>query len=115
MPRDPAESVVNEYWLTAIGIILFGSLTCAILGYLIGVKQMRHLLSGWDESKVAHPEAYAALVGKSLVLMSIALGLVAVSWAGGALSEGMFVVLMVLVSLLPAAALLVARSKYGRR
>lgn len=105
---------MTEYSLVALGIILFGSLPCAILGYLIGVKQMRHLLSGWDESKVEHPEAYAALVGKSLVLMSVALGLVAVAWAEGALSDAVFVVLMVLVSLLPGAALLVARSKYGR-
>jgi hypothetical protein len=40
-------------------MLLAGALPCIVLGYFIAVKQQRGLISGWNESKISDPEAYA--------------------------------------------------------
>ena len=104
---------MDEYTLTALFMVVVGSLPCAVFGYLIAVKQKRDLISGWDESKVRDPESFGLMVGWSLVVMSVLLAGVAAAWANKALSETDFVVGLMAVSLVPIFALLLAKAKYG--
>lgn len=105
---------MDEYAIAALIIVLAGSLPCALFGYLIAVKQKRDLISGWDESKVRNPQAFASLVGWSLILTSGPLAGVAGAWAAKWLSETQFTVALIVVSLPPVIAVFVAKAKYGR-
>ncbi|WP_298633653.1 DUF3784 domain-containing protein [uncultured Umboniibacter sp.] len=52
-------------------IFLFAVLPCAVAGYYISVKQHRYLISGWDDAKYTDPQQAAALIGNTLMLLSI--------------------------------------------
>ncbi len=95
-------------------IVLFtGAIPCGVLGYLVAFKQKRKLIAGWDESKAKNPQAFAAVVGWSLIVLAFALMVVTVSWALGFLSESEFAFLLVAVAFIPILGLLYARQKFG--
>ena len=105
---------MDEITTTALMIVLLGSLPCAVLGYLIAVKQRRHLISGWDEARTSDPQAFANLVGYSMIVMAAALALVAGAWAYHLVTDSEFAVLLGLASLFPVLALIRAKQKYGK-
>ena len=96
-------------------MIVAGALPCIVLGYLIAVKQKRGLISGWDESKISHPEAYAKWVGFSVLILGVLIGLIAIIWYLGLVSEISMAILLIAVSFIPVPCLLYANAKYGTR
>ena len=99
--------------IAAMIIVLTGIMPCGVLGYLVAVKQKRNLIAGWDESKVSNPQAFAAVVGWSLIALACALMAVTTYWATGSLSEAEFGALLVAVSFIPLVGIVYARHKFG--
>tara|TARA_R110000868_G_scaffold292568_3_gene553098 strand:+ start:2094 stop:2453 length:360 start_codon:yes stop_codon:yes gene_type:complete len=106
------ENKLDELMFGIVIMILGGSLPCIIIGYLIAIKQRRHLIAGWDESKVSNPEAYAKLLGHSVLLLGILIGVVAFIWYFGLVDEIGMTVALLLVSLVPIPFIVVANRKY---
>ena len=99
------------------GLILMvfaGALPCIILGYLIAVKQMRGLIAGWDESKISNPEAYAKLVGFSVLVLGALIGLIAFFWFLGLVDDIGMTILLCVASLIPIPCVLIANARYGK-
>lgn len=94
-------------------IIFLGALPCIFLWYLIAVKQKRELIAGWNESKVSNPNAYAKLVGYSVFILGILIGITGMAWFVGLLNEIQMVVVIFIISLIPIPYLLIANSKYA--
>ncbi|UNC92097.1 DUF3784 domain-containing protein [Candidatus Contubernalis alkaliaceticus] len=57
--------------MVLIAITAFMGLTCFVLGYLVGKKQMVEILAGYDPKKVKDQERLAKWVGANLILMGI--------------------------------------------
>ncbi|ERN42922.1 hypothetical protein KR51_00002210 [Rubidibacter lacunae KORDI 51-2] len=76
--------------------------------------QKRDLISGWNESKVKDPVAFASFVGWSHLVLSGLLAIVTVAWALQLIPESVFDFLLVAASLVPLIALFRAKVKYGR-
>jgi hypothetical protein len=95
-------------------MIFAGALPCIIFGYLIAIKQKRWLIAGWDETKISHPEAYAKWVGFSVLIFGVLIGLVALIWYLGLISEIGMAILLGVVSLIPIPCLLIANARYGK-
>lgn len=106
---------MNELLLGLILMILAGALPCIIFGYLIAVKQKRSLISGWDESKISNPEAFAKLIGYSVLALGVCIGIIAIVWYLGLVGEIGMAISLFGASLLPIPCLIIANRKYGRR
>ena len=105
---------MDELFFGLIIMIIFGTLPCTILGYLIAVKQIRSLIAGWDESKISNPEAYAKWIGYSLLTVGIAISGIALIWYLGVISDIGLASLLGAVTLIPILCLFIANSKYGK-
>lgn len=57
--------------MVLIAVIVFMGLTCFVLGYLVGKKQMVEILAGYDPAKVTDQGGLANWVGANLILMGI--------------------------------------------
>ncbi|WP_157812656.1 hypothetical protein [Alteromonas sp. MB-3u-76] len=97
-----------------IVMVFAGALPCIILGYLIAVKQKRGLIAGWDESKISNPEAYAKLIGFSVLGLGTLIGLIAFIWYLGLVNEIGMTILLCVASLIPIPCVLVANARYGK-
>ncbi|GAB5386992.1 MAG: hypothetical protein Alis3KO_41150 [Aliiglaciecola sp.] len=103
---------MDELTIGLVVMIIAGSLPCILVGYLIAVKQKRGLIAGWDESKVSNPEAYAKLLGYSVLLLGVLIALVSFIWYFGLIDEMGVAVALLLVSLVPVPFVFVANKKY---
>ena len=106
---------MGESNLGALIMILGGFIPCAFFGYLIGVKQIRGLTAGWDESKISSPEIFAKLIGYSLIATGVGIGILALFVWQQAISEGTLIMLLVLLSALPVIAAIYGNIRYGVR
>ena len=106
---------MGESNLGALIMILGGFFPCAFLGYLIGVKQIRGLIAGWDESKISSPETFAKLIGYSLIVTGVGIGILALFVLRQAISEDSLVILLLLLSALPVIAAIYGNIRYGVR
>lgn len=105
---------MDTIWL-AVGIMLVaGALPCMVFGYLIAVKQQRKWISGWNESNISNPAAYGRLVGFSLLLLGLAIAALALAWVLQLLTEEEMAVSLLLASLLPVVAAIVASIRYAK-
>lgn len=95
-------------------IFLLGVLPSVILGYLIAVQQKRHLIAGWDESKVANPKAFAKLLGGSILFLGIGLGFIAIGKECGFMSDLQYVTALLVLTFIPILCLIIAKKKYGK-
>ena len=104
-------------WLLAGGIILilFGASPCIFLGYLIAVKQKHSLIAGWDESRISDPKRYASVVGYSVLVLGILLGLIAIAWYLSLIGEIQMTIALLVSSLIPLPCLVYANNKYGKK
>ena len=97
--------------MVLIAVTAFMGLTCFVLGYLVGKKQMVEILAGYDPAKVTDRKGLANWVGTNLILMGIlafvSAGLMAV------VSEGRGI--LFLVYALGAVPLLCVRIVLGNR
>ena len=57
--------------MVLIVITGFMGLTCFVLGYLVGKKQMVEILAGYEKEKVTDQRGLANWVGSNLILMGI--------------------------------------------
>ena len=57
--------------MVLIVITGFIGLTCFVLGYLVGKKQMVEILAGYDQAKVTDQVGLANWVGVNIILMGI--------------------------------------------
>ena len=96
-------------------MLLAGALPCIVLGYFIAVKQQRGLISGWNESKISDPEAYAKWVGYSVLGLGVCIGIIAFIWYIGLIDEISMTVSLIVASLIPIPCLVIANQKYARR
>ncbi|GAB5387023.1 MAG: hypothetical protein Alis3KO_41460 [Aliiglaciecola sp.] len=103
---------MDEFTLALVIILMTGALPCMFIGYLIAVKQKRGLIAGWDESKISNPKAYAQLIGYGVFILGILLGVVAIFWHQGLVSEIGLAIGLFLVSLVPIPFLVLANKKY---
>ena len=97
-----------------IVMVFAGALPCIILGYLIAVKQKRGLIAGWDESKISNPEAYAKLIGFSVLVLGTLIGLIALIWYFGLVNEIGMTILLCVASIIPIPCVLIANARYGK-
>ncbi|RHW76488.1 hypothetical protein [Colwellia sp. RSH04] len=57
----------------AIIFTVFCGIPCMVIGYMIGMKQKRSLLSSWDDDSFSDPEQVGRIMGGSLFLMGLIL------------------------------------------
>jgi NADH:ubiquinone oxidoreductase subunit K len=93
-------------------MIFMGALPCIILGYLVAVKQKRGLIAGWDESKIAHPEAYAKWIGYSVIVLGVLIAIIAISWSFRIIDDTVMTLLLAIASMVPVPCLIIANAKY---
>ncbi|MDR7119105.1 DUF3784 domain-containing protein [Rheinheimera soli] len=105
---------MDNMWAGVAILIVAGALPCIISGYLIAVKQQRHLIAGWNESKISNPVAYARLVGFSVLLLGVAIMLIAAGLALQLLTENQLVICLLAVSVLPVIAAVAAYFRYRK-
>lgn len=97
-------------------LILFfvGALPCIGLGYMISVKRVYSLISGWDESKVSDPESYAKMIGGSVLGMGVCFALLSVIWWLQIISVYAMVIVLTVVSFAPIPFMIYANKKYKK-
>lgn len=95
-------------------MIIAGALPCVVLGYLIAVKQKRRLIAGWDESRVSNPVAYAKLIGLSVLVLGILIGVIGFAWYAGLISTAQMASTLAIASLVPLPCVFIANAKYGK-
>lgn len=89
---------MNEDILTLVIMILGCALPLIICGYLVAVKEMRNLISGWDETKCSHPKAFGRAIGYSCMRLGIFIGLIAIAWYLKAISETTMAITLIIVT-----------------
>lgn len=103
---------MDEFTL-ALLIMLFAGAFPSVLGwYLIAIKQKRHLISGFDEAKISHPEAYAKLVGNGLFVMGLLIAGIATCWYLGLVDEIGMTAALLIATFVPILFVVVANKKY---
>ena len=105
---------MEKVWLASLIMLVAGALPGIILGYLIAVKQQWSMIAGWDESKLSNPLAYARLIGFSLLGLGVAIALIAIGWGLQLLSDHQMAISLLLVSLLPVVAVIIAHIRFGK-
>lgn len=103
-----------KVWLAVVIMLVAGALPGIVFGYLIAVKQQWSMISGWDESKLRNPAAFARLIGFSLLALGGFIALIAIGWGLQLLSDNQMAISLLLVSLLPVVAVIVAHIRFGK-
>lgn len=78
---------MEKVWLASVIMLVAGVFPGIVFGYLIAVKQQWSMISGWDESKLSNPAAFARLIGFSLLVLGAAIALIAIGWGLQLLSD----------------------------
>ncbi|MEM1187656.1 MAG: DUF3784 domain-containing protein [Pseudomonadota bacterium] len=104
---------MSEVTIGALIAFVGAVIPCAVLGYLIAVKERRNLIAGWNEEKVRDAKAFGTLIGWSLMALAVALAIVTALWALGRISDEWFALYALIASMIPIAALVLAKVKYG--
>jgi len=104
---------MDEFTLGAIIVLFTAVFPCLIFGYLIAYRSRRHFISGWSDSKVSNPERSGRVIGLSLIVMALFLGVIALFGFFQYISETELVYSLIPISLLPLAAMLYVKIKYG--
>lgn len=105
---------MNELTIALMIMFLCGVLPCVVFGYLIAVKQKHHLISGWDESKVSDPKAYGILVGGSVLILGVLIGVIAVAWFFEVFDDINMTIALFISSLIPVICVIIASKKYSK-
>ena len=95
-------------------MLFVGALFC-ILGYLIAIKQKRHLIAGWDESKITNPAAFANMVGGSILFEGCAFAAISLAEGAGIISDVYFVSALFAIVIMPIVVLVIAVKRYRKR
>jgi len=104
---------MNEFTLGGIIVLFTAVLPCLVFGYLIAFKGRRSLISGWRDSKISNPEAGGKIIGISLMVMALFLGLATLLWFLQLITETVLVYCLIPSSLIPVIALIYVNIKYG--
>lgn len=104
---------MNEFTLGGIIVLFTAVFPCLIFGYLIAFHGRRSLISGWSDSKVSNPEAGGKIIGVSLMVMAVFLGLATLFWFLKLITETVLIYYLIPISLLPVIALVYVKIKYG--
>ncbi len=105
---------MEKVWLASVIMLVAGALPGIVFGYLIAVKQQWSMITGWNESKLSNPLAYAQLIGFSLLALGGAIALIAIGWGLQLLSDRQMAIGLLLVSSLPLVAVIVAHIRFGK-
>ncbi|QTH64267.1 hypothetical protein J1N51_01930 [Psychrosphaera ytuae] len=97
----------------ALIVLVTAILPCLICGYLIVFHGRRGLISGWDDSKFSNPEGAGKLVGISLIIMALLLGLATLLWFAQLITEIMLIYAIVPISLVPVLTLVYVKIKFS--
>ncbi len=103
---------MDEFTLALLIMLFAVAFPCILGGYLIAIKQKRHLISGWDEAKISNPEAYAKLLGNGLFLLGLLIAIIAFVWYVGLVDEIGMTIALLLASLVPIPFIVIANKKY---
>jgi hypothetical protein len=106
---------MNEVLIVSLLGAIVSLVPCALIAYVIGVKQHRHILAGYDESKINNPEAYARVIALGVFCMGILMALIFIIWGLGGFSLGEFISALLLASFSLIPFLFFANSKYKKR
>lgn len=68
-------------------LIFLAAFSCGLSGYFIAFKGRRGLISGFNESLYADPEAFGKSIGISLILFSLCLTVLGYCWYSNLLVE----------------------------
>jgi hypothetical protein len=89
---------MNDDTLTLVIMVLGCALPLIICGYLVAVKQMRNLISGWDETKYSDPKAFGNAIGYSCIRLGIFIGIIAIAWYSKTISETTMAIILIIVT-----------------
>ena len=106
---------MNEVLIVGFLGALVSLVPCALIAYVIGVKQYRHILAGYDESKINNPEAYARAIALGVFSMGVLTALTFIIWGLGGFSLDEFISALLLASFSLIPFLIFANSKYKKR
>jgi len=104
---------MNEFTLGGIIVLFTAVLPCLVLGYLIAFHGRRGLISGWSDSKVSDPESGGKIIGLSLMVMAILLAGVTTLWIIQFFTETELIYYLLPSTLIPVAASVFVKIKYG--
>lgn len=106
---------MDELTLGLLFILIGAALPCIVLGFLVAVKQKRSLIAGWDEKKISNPQAFARLVGYSVLVLGVLLALIGFAWYAQLIDEIGMSIAIFLTSLIPLPCIAIAHKKYRKR
>ncbi|MUH72019.1 hypothetical protein [Psychrosphaera haliotis] len=104
---------MSELEIGALIVLLTAILPCLICGYLIVFHGRRSLISGWDDSKFSNPESASKLIGISLIIMALLLGLTMLLWSAQIINEIMLIYGIIPISLVPILSLVYVKIKFS--
>ena len=105
---------MNEVLIVGLLGAIVSLVPCALIAWVIGVKQHRHILAGYDESKINNPEAYARVIAVGVFSMGGVTALTFIIWGLGGFSLGEFISALLLASFSLIPFLIFANSKYKK-
>jgi hypothetical protein len=71
---------MDEFTLGGLLVLVTAVMPCLVFGYLIAFQGRRGLISGWNDKKVSDPEKCGRIIGISLMVMAVLLGIVTILW-----------------------------------
>ena len=104
---------MSEFEIGALIVLFTAVLPCLACGYLIVFRGRRSLISGWDDSKFSNPESASKLIGISLIIMGLLLGLATLLWCTQLINEIMLIYGIVPISLVPILSLVYIKIKFS--
>lgn len=103
---------MRESTFVMLLVLAVSSAPCLISGYLIVFKNKRGLITGWDDARYTKPQVAANVIGCSLIILALCLAVLALLIGIELVSET-FIQYFMVVILIPIAAAIYARQKYG--
>lgn len=77
---------MDNTFLISIVFIVTCAFPCIVIGYLVAIKQKRNLIAGWDDALVSNPKLVAQIIGHSVTVLGIIIGISVISVAAGYLT-----------------------------
>lgn len=103
---------MDEFTLGGLIVLLTAVLPCLVFGYLIAFQGRRGLISGWNDNKVSDPEKGGRIIGISLIIMSVLLGVIVILWFLRFFTEEELIYYLLPSTLLPLIAAIYVKIKF---
>ena len=104
---------MNELLIITLSVAIFGAIPLIFVGYLVGVKQKRHLINGVDIEALSDPEGFTRFLGHSISATGVGMLIIGVLLYLNIVGIIGFTIALLLISFLPLPCFFYAKQKYA--